>query len=64
VLLVLALAYRPDGAEIAVATLGGSLFFVDVQSEEVTRSIEGHHDIGNTRAETDKITAKKASEGK
>ena len=61
---VLALAYSPDGRSLAVATLNGHISIIDVESEDVIRTIEGRHDLGYTRREGDKITAKKSADGK
>jgi len=62
--LVLALAYSPDGSHLAVATLNGHISIMDVQSEDITQTIEGRHDLGYTRREGDKITAKKSADAK
>ena len=61
---VLALAYSPDGSCLAVATLNGHISIMDVQSEDITQTIEGRHDLGYTRREGEKITAKKSADGK
>ena len=61
---VLALAYSPDGRHLAVATLNGHISVMDVQSEDITQTIEGRHDLGYTRREADKITAKRSADGK
>ncbi|KAI0226931.1 Periodic tryptophan-like protein 2 [Lamellibrachia satsuma] len=61
---VLAVAFRPDGNEVAVATLNTQISFWDVDSATQTGSVEGRHDLGYTRKEADKITAKKSSYGK
>lgn len=61
---MLSLAYSPDGRSLAVATLNGHISIMDVQSEDITRTIEGRHDLGYTRREGDKITAKKSADGK
>jgi periodic tryptophan protein 2 len=61
---VLALAYSPDGRQLAVATLNAYISFMDVQSEDITGTIEGRHDLGYTRNEDMKITAKRAADGK
>ncbi|XP_064636474.1 periodic tryptophan protein 2 homolog [Lineus longissimus] len=61
---VLAVAYRPDGNEIAVATLDAQVTFWDVRSASQTGTIEGRHDMGYSRKDTDKITAKKSAFGK
>lgn len=55
----LAVAYRPDGVEIAVATLDGQISFYNVVSAEQTGYIEGRNDMYVGRRETDKVTAKK-----
>ncbi|XP_042904814.1 periodic tryptophan protein 2 homolog [Parasteatoda tepidariorum] len=54
----LATIYKPDGGEIAVATLDGQILFFDSHTSEQTGCIEGHHDLYVGRRETDKITAK------
>lgn len=61
---VLALAYSPNGRHLAVATLNGHISVMDVQSEDITQTIEGRHDLGYTRREADKITAKRSADGK
>ncbi|KAK2188503.1 hypothetical protein NP493_130g01036 [Ridgeia piscesae] len=61
---VMAVAFRPDGNEVAVATLNTQISFWDVDSATQTASVEGRHDLGYTRKDTDKITAKKSSYGK
>jgi len=55
---VLAVVFRPDGAEIAAATLSGQINFFDVQSATQVGSIEGRNDLGSGRRETDLVTAK------
>ncbi|KFM72539.1 Periodic tryptophan protein 2-like protein, partial [Stegodyphus mimosarum] len=54
----LAVVYRPDGAEIAVATLDGQISFFNAHTSEQTGSIEGRNDLYVGRRETDMITAK------
>ena len=61
---VLAVVFRPDGDEIAVSTLDAQITFWNTQSVVQTGSIEGRHDLGYSRKEIDKITAKKSSFGK
>ncbi len=56
--------FRPDGDEVAVATLNAQIHFYNPHTAEPTASIEGRHDLGYTRKEGEKITAKKASRGK
>ncbi|KAG5852379.1 hypothetical protein ANANG_G00061770 [Anguilla anguilla] len=60
----LAVTYRPDGEELAVATLDGEISFWNPQTATQTGSIVGRHDLQTGRKETDKITAKQASKGK
>ena len=61
---VLAVVFRPDGDEIAVSTLDAQITFWNTRSVVQTGSIEGRHDLGYSRKEIDKITAKKSSFGK
>jgi periodic tryptophan protein 2 len=63
-ILALCVAYKPDGTEIAVTTLDGQISFWNVHTANQTGSIEGRADLGYTRKENDKITAKKSSLGK
>ncbi|XP_036401269.1 PWP2 small subunit processome component [Megalops cyprinoides] len=60
----LAVTYRPDGQELAVATLDGEISFWNPQTAAQTGSIVGRHDLQMGRKETDKITAKQAAKGK
>ncbi|XP_042316227.1 periodic tryptophan protein 2 homolog [Sceloporus undulatus] len=61
---VLAVAFRPDGKELAVASLDGQITFWDHENAEQTGSIVGRHDLQMGRKELDKITAKQAAKGK
>ncbi|OWF52888.1 periodic tryptophan protein 2 homolog [Mizuhopecten yessoensis] len=61
---VLAVAFRPDGGEVAVANLNAQITFWNPNTATQTGSIEGRHDLGYFRSENDKITARKAAEGK
>ncbi|XP_019384573.1 PREDICTED: periodic tryptophan protein 2 homolog [Crocodylus porosus] len=61
---VLAVAFRPDGKELAVAALDGQITFWDPENAVQTGSIEGRHDLQMGRKELDKITAKQAAKGK
>ncbi|CAG2197245.1 PWP2 [Mytilus edulis] len=61
---VLAVVFRPDGEEIAVSTLDAQITFWNTQNVVQTGSLEGRHDLGYSRKEIDKITAKKSSFGK
>ena len=58
------MAYKPDGTEVAVTTLDGQISFWNVHTAEQTGCIEGRADLGYSRKEHDKITAKKSSLGK
>ncbi|KAJ8246716.1 hypothetical protein GJAV_G00254600 [Gymnothorax javanicus] len=60
----LAVTYRPDGEELAVATLDGEISFWNPAAATQTGSIAGRHDLQTGRKETDKITAKQAAKGK
>ncbi|XP_015588288.1 periodic tryptophan protein 2 homolog [Cephus cinctus] len=60
----LCVAYKPDGQEVAVATLNGQISFFDTRTSDQTGNIEGKKDLGSGRSETDLITAKKSLEGK
>ncbi len=61
---MLAVTYRPDGDELAIATLNAQIAFYDPHTAAQTGSIEGRHDLGYTRKEGEKITAKKSAAGK
>lgn len=60
----LSVTYRPDGQELAVATLNGEISFWDPHTATQTRSVDGRHDLETGRKETDKITAKQSAKGK
>ena len=51
--------FRPDGHQLAVATLDGQISFWDVVNAVQTGSIEGRNDLHIGRRDTDKVTAKK-----
>ena len=61
---VLAVSFRPDGKQLAVSSLDAQITFWDVQNTQQVGAIEGRHDLGYSRKEIDKITAKKSSFGK
>lgn len=61
---VTAIAFRPNGNEVAVATLNGSISFFNVQNASQIGSIEGRNDLGSGRGETDLTTAERNKEGK
>lgn len=56
--------YKPNGKEVAVATLDGQISFFDCRTATQVQSIEGRNDLGSGRLETDMITAKKTLKGK
>ncbi|XP_004842548.1 periodic tryptophan protein 2 homolog isoform X1 [Heterocephalus glaber] len=60
----LAVTFRPDGAQLAVATLSSQIIFWDPESAVQTGSIEGRHDLKTGRKELDKISAKHSAKGK
>ena len=61
---MLAVAFRPDGAEIAGALLNGNIVFFDSLTGDQLKEIEGKHDMGLSKHEGELVTAKKASEEK
>lgn len=58
------MSYRPDGQELAVATLDGEISFWNPHTAVQTGSVVGRHDLQMGRKETDKITAKQSAKGK
>lgn len=56
--------YKPNGEEVAVATLDGQITFFECKTARQTGFIEGRNDLGAGRSKTDLITAKKNLEGK
>ncbi|XP_038616528.1 periodic tryptophan protein 2 homolog [Tachyglossus aculeatus] len=60
----LAVTFRPDGLELAVATLNAQITFWDHENAVQSGSIEGRHDLKVGRKELDKITAKHSAKGK
>ena len=61
---MLAVAARPDGKEIAVASLDGQLTFWQPSIATQVGSIEGRNALGGGRRKSDKITTKQMSSGK
>lgn len=53
----LALAFRPDGREIAVSTLDSHITFFDVEDGKQTNIIDGRKDISGGRKVGDRVTA-------
>lgn len=60
----LCVSYKPNGEEVAVATLDCQISFFHCKTLNQTGSIEGRKDLGSGRSDTDLITAKKSLEGK
>lgn len=61
---VTSVGFRPDGLQLAVAQLNAEITFWKVQDAVQVGSISCKHDLGYSRKEGDRITAKKASHGK
>ncbi|CAH7689513.1 quinon protein alcohol dehydrogenase-like superfamily, partial [Phakopsora pachyrhizi] len=60
----LAVAYRPDGLEIAASTLDGQISFFDTSEGKQTSLIEGRKDISGGRKSTDRVTASNSAASK
>ncbi|TEB34224.1 WD40 repeat-like protein [Coprinellus micaceus] len=60
----LALAFRPDGKELAVSSLNGQITFFDVQDSKQTNVIEGRKDVSGGRKADDRMSATNNSSGK
>lgn len=56
--------YKPNGEEVAVATLDGQISFFQCKTAMQVGSIEGRNDLGSGRSDTDLITAKKSLQSK
>ena len=54
---VLAIAYRPDGNEVAVSTLDGQITFFNIQESKQTNVIDGRKDISGGRKLDDRVSA-------
>ena len=54
---VLAIAFRPDGKELAVSTLDGQITFFNIQESKQTNVIEGRKDISGGRKLDDRVSA-------
>ncbi|TPX32377.1 hypothetical protein SmJEL517_g04533 [Synchytrium microbalum] len=61
---VLALAYRPDGRQLAASTLDGQISFWDVADARQVGSVEGRRDISGGRKATDRTTSSNSAAGK
>lgn len=60
----IAVTFRPDGQELAVASLNGEITFWDLQTAAQTGAISGRSDLQMGRKETEKISAKQSAKGK
>jgi len=58
------MSIRPDGKQVAISTLDGTLTFWDIQSAVQVKSVDGRRDLGGGRRQADLITAKSSSFGK
>ena len=63
-ILALAVAFRPDGNEIAICDLNSKIQFFDPTSTEQTGLIEAKADLGRFRREEDLVSGKTASKGR
>lgn len=54
----MAVTFRPDGIELAIATLNGHITFFNLKSWIQLGSIEGRNDLSSGRRDTDLVTAK------
>ena len=61
---VLAVAFRPDGKELAASTLDGQITLFDVQQSKQTNVIEGRKDVSGGRKADDRVTAANNASGK
>ncbi|XP_006463359.1 hypothetical protein AGABI2DRAFT_186957 [Agaricus bisporus var. bisporus H97] len=61
---VLALAFRPDGHELAASTLNGQITFFDIQKSQQTNVIDGRKDVSGGRKADDRVSAANNSSGK
>ncbi|KAF9787924.1 WD40 repeat-like protein [Thelephora terrestris] len=61
---VLALAFRPDGKELAITTLDGQVTLYDVDQGRQKSVIEGRKDVSGGRKADDRMTAANNSSGK
>lgn len=58
----LALAWRPDGQMVSVATLTGQVVTFDTRTGTQMGTIDGRRDLGSGKGDQDKISAKKKRE--
>ena len=60
----LAVCFRPDGEQLAVATLDGHIGIFDPRLGQQLLTIEGRNDLGSGRSDTDMVTSKTNLQGK
>lgn len=56
--------FKPDGQEVAVATLDGQISIFNVKTALQVSTIEGRNDLGSGISDADLITAKKNLQAK
>lgn len=61
---VLAVAFRPDGKELAASSLDGQVMFFDVALGKQTNLIDGRRDISGGRKADDRMAASNNASGK
>lgn len=57
-------AMKPNGEEVAVATLNGNISVFNVKTAQQVATIEGRNDMGSGVSDVDLVTAKKNLDGK
>ncbi|XP_019866738.2 periodic tryptophan protein 2 homolog isoform X2 [Aethina tumida] len=60
----LCVVFKPDGLEVAVATLEGNISIFNVKTAEQLCSIEGRNDLGSGISDADLVTAKQSLKAK
>ena len=61
---VLCVSFRPDGEELAVASLDGQITFWNIRGLVQTGSVEGRRDLQVGRSVEHKVTAKHLAGGR
>ena len=61
---VLCVSFRPDGEELAVASLDGQITFWNIRGLVQTGSVEGRRDLQVGRSVEHKVTTKHLAGGK
>lgn len=60
----LCVSYKPNGEDVAVATLDGNIQIFNVRTATQLLTIEGRNDLGSGKSDTDLISAKKSLQAK